>query len=336
GELVPAPWGEALDAAAKGLRDVRALHGPGGIAVLGGARLANEDAYAWAKLAKSVIVTDSVDAQMGDGLPAEAVLGRPRATPAPALKQARRVLAEAGGDVVVVLGRPSVADSGESVAEAAAVLAEGVPGVRFLSALRRGNVHGALDMGLAPGVLPGRVGLDEGREWWSQAWGVIPEERGLDAAGVLTAAAEGRLHALVLLGADPASDFPDPELARHRLAGAGFVVAVDTYLNESSRQADVVLPAAGYAERPGTTTNLEGRVTRMGQKVVPPGVAWPDWMIASELALRVGGDLGFEGIEAIWDEIERYAPSHAGIPRRLLTSPLARHGRGAAPSEGPA
>jgi len=59
---------------------------------------------------------------------------------------------------------------------------------------------------------------------------------------------------------------------------------------------------------------------------VPPGVAWPDWMIASELALRVGGDLGFEGIEAIWDEIERYAPSHAGITRRLLASPLARDG----------
>jgi len=410
GELVPASWGQALDAAAKGLRDVRALHGPDGIAVLGGARLANEDAYAWAKLAKSVLGTDSVDAQLGDGLPAEAVLGLPRATidqacsagavllmgpdlkeelpvlylrlraavvdsgiplvelvpasgglsgyaaaslnyrpgeaaavaralvgagdpadevagvGAQALRQARRVLADAAGDVVVILGRPSVADSGESVAEAAAVLAEGVPGVRFLAALRRGNVHGALDMGLAPGVLPGRVGLDEGREWWSQAWGVIPEERGLDAAGVLTAAAEGRLHALVLLGADPASDFPDAELARHGLAGAGFVVAVDTYLNESSRQADVVLPAAGYAERPGTTTNLEGRVTRMGQKVVPPGVAWPDWMIASELALRVGGDLGFEGIEAIWDEIERYAPSHAGITRRLLTSPLARDG----------
>jgi len=55
-------------------------------------------------------------------------------------------------------------------------------------------------------------------------------------------------------------------------------------------------------------------------------VAWPDWMIASELALRVGGDLGFERIETIWEEIERYAPSHAGITRGLLASPLARDG----------
>ena len=56
----------------------------------------------------------------------------------------------------------------------------------------------------------------------------------------------------------------------------------------SARQADVVLPAAGFAERPGTTTNIEGRVTRLGQKVTPPGSAWPDWMIAVELAAPAG------------------------------------------------
>ena len=49
-------------------------------ALIGGARLTNEGAYAWAKLAKGVVGTDSVDAQLGDGLPAELVLGLPRAT----------------------------------------------------------------------------------------------------------------------------------------------------------------------------------------------------------------------------------------------------------------
>ena len=52
--------------------------GPGSVAVLGGARLTNESAYAWAKLAKGVLGTDHVDAQLGDGLPAEVVLGLPR------------------------------------------------------------------------------------------------------------------------------------------------------------------------------------------------------------------------------------------------------------------
>ncbi len=79
-ELVPVSWAEALTVVAERLARVRAEHGPEAIGVLGGARLSNEDAYAWAKLAKAVIGTDSVDAQLGDGLPAEVVLGLPRAT----------------------------------------------------------------------------------------------------------------------------------------------------------------------------------------------------------------------------------------------------------------
>src|SRR5207248_1535395 len=72
GELIEVSWAEALDAAAIGLRK----GGDGAaVAVIGGARLPNEDAYAWAKLAKSVLVTDNVDCQLGDGLPAEVVLG---------------------------------------------------------------------------------------------------------------------------------------------------------------------------------------------------------------------------------------------------------------------
>ena len=403
-ELAEASWGEALQAAADGIERTRAVHGPDAIAVVGGARLANEDAYAWAKLAKAVIGTDNVDAQIGDGLPPELVLGLPRATiddacaapavvlltgdvkeelpvlylrlraaainrdmpivelapqrsgmsryckatlayrPGEAAELARALVDGASGDVagvgaeeinrarelleegaVVVLGRPSVAESQDSIAAAAAALAT-YPGVRFLPALRRGNVMGALDMGLAPGVLPGRVGLADGRDWFSQEWGVIPEQRGLDTAGILAGAAAGRIQVLVLLGADPVSDFPDAELARQALSGAGFVLAVDTFLNPSSRHADVVLPAAAYSERPGTTTNIEGRITRLGQKVVPPGVARPDWMIAVELAWRMSADLGVQSLEDIWDEIERLAPSHAGITRAVLADPRHRDG----------
>ncbi len=413
-ELVEASWGQALGAAAKGLQGALTLHGPGALALLGGARLPNEDAYAWAKLAKGVLGTDNVDAQMGDGLPPETVLGLPRATideacragavvllgpdikeelpvlylrlkaaaddddvpvvelspqrtgmskycratlayrpgeaallaealgaeddpsddvagvPASSIAEARKLLrTEEAGErgVVVVLGRASLAESGEGIAAAAAILAAALPETRFLPALRRANVMGALDMGLAPGLLPGRVGLAEGRDWFAEAWGSHPpEERGLDAAGILATAAEGRIQGLVLLGADPVCDFPDRRLAREALAGAGFVVAVDTFLTSSSRQADVVLPAAGYAERPGTTTNIEGRVTRLGQKIVPPGVAWPDWMIAVELAARLGGNLAVESVDDLWDEIARVASSHAGITRALLADGRHRDG----------
>ena len=80
GELAEARWAEALGAAADAISEGLQRSGPSGLAVLGGARLTNEDAYAWAKLAKGVLGTDNVDAQLADGLPAEVVFGLPQAT----------------------------------------------------------------------------------------------------------------------------------------------------------------------------------------------------------------------------------------------------------------
>jgi len=116
-------------------------------------------------------------------------------------------------------------------------------------------------------------------------------------------------------------------VARRGLSAAGFVLAVDTFLNDSVREhADVLLPAATYAERAGTTTNLEGRVSRLSQKIVPPGVAWPDWMIGVELASRVGGQLPYESLDQVWDEIATLAPSHIGIDRGMLRDRRYRDG----------
>jgi NADH-quinone oxidoreductase subunit G len=403
GELVPVSWHEALAAVAKGLQGAAEVGGAESIGFLGGGRLTNEGAYAWAKVAKGILGTDSVDAQLGDGLPAEVVLGLPRATidqavtadtvivlsgdlreelpvlflrlrsaivdggpsvielsprataltpyataslrygPGGAIALAQALvgngaprdggvdpedLAEArrlagAANVVVIAGRPSLAEDGELVAEAAQVLARALPAARFLPALRRGNVLGALDMGLAPGILPGRVTLDSGRAWFGQAWGSVPEARGRDAAGILAAAAGdqaegGRVRALVILGADPLTDFPDHRLAERALDGAEFVVTVASAPGPITERADVVLPAAEAHERPGTTTNIEGRIARLGQKLVPPGQAWADWMIAGELAVHLDADLGFDSVGAVWDEVEQLAPSHRGITRSLL------------------
>ncbi|MBI3257509.1 MAG: molybdopterin-dependent oxidoreductase, partial [Actinobacteria bacterium] len=396
-DLVEVSWSDALTKAASALGGAKERHGSSSIAVVGGARLTNEEAYAWSKLARSVLGTDSVDAQMGDGLPSDVVLGLPRATIdetcaagtvvllGPDLKEELPILYlrlrdavvnhglnvieisasqtsmtryaavslryrpgeaavlvqelfEHAGDVdvqadlgraralleannvVCVLGRPSVAERADSVVQAALRLRSRVPGMRFLSALRRANIHGALDMGLSPGMLPGRVSLEEGREVFTEAWGQLPGSVGLDTAGVLRAAAEGRIQALILVGADPLADFPDRDLARRGVAGAGFVLAVDCFATDSVRQADVVLPAVSYAEKAGTTTNIEGRVSRLHQKVTAPGTTRPDWMIACDLAERLGGDLGFETAEAIWDEIERLAPAHSGLTAQRLAS----------------
>jgi NADH-quinone oxidoreductase subunit G len=385
-DLVDSTWSDALDLAFDGLSKAIARDGGRGVAVIGGARLTNEDAYAWSKLARVVLGTDNVDCQLDDGLPAEVVLGLPRATideacaadavvllgadvkeELPVLYLRLRGAAVAGRttlhevsatatgltryaatssrpmpgglvtavvelvasgalagatSVVCVLGRPSLAESAELVVAAAAALAEAFPAVTFLSGLRRANVHGALDMGLAPGVLPGRVSLADGRDWFTEAWGALPEAAGLGTRAILEQAAAGRLSGLVLLGADPLADFPDRDLARRALAGVGFVVSVDALPSASSRQADVVLPARMVGEKSGTTTNLEGRVSRVFSKVSPPGTAWADWMIAVELAERFGVDLGLESAVQITDEIATLAPAYRGVTSARLSQSL--------------
>jgi NADH-quinone oxidoreductase subunit G len=409
-EAGPVRWPVALKAAADALRRARDTSGPSSVAVLGGARLTNESAYAWAKLAKGVIGTDNVDAQLGDGLPPELVLGVPRASidelcrpggtvlvlaadlkeelpvlflrlrhavksdgvrlvevgarrtatsdlaavslqarpgeqasvvhavlegdttteaggvGAELLSQAHGLLEAAEGPLTVLLGRPSVAESPDGLVDAAAALLASGRDVRFLSALRRGNVHGALDMGLAPGLLPGRVTLDDGRDWFGASWAGLPAERGLDATGILQAAADGRIETLVLLGADPLSDFPDRDLASRALAGARTTIAVDQFLTASSRRADVVLPVAGFAEVEGTTTNLEGRVSRLSQRVTPPGTAQADWIIAADLAFHLGHDLALESVEQIAEEIAALCPSHLGLTPEVLATEAARAG----------
>lgn len=391
GELRPAGWSDALGAAADALRG-----DPSRIGVIGGARLTNESAYAWAKLVKGVVGTDHVDAQLGDGLPAEVVASLPRATiddacrpggtviylgpdpkeelgvlfirlkhavtndgvklieltpaatgltryatvslnyrPGEAALMVDSLLAgdDGGGadgegfreavelladDVTVVLGRPTVSEAAGTIVDAAAAILAAKPTTRFLSALRRSNIHGAIDLGLAPGLLPGRVSLDAGRSTFATEWPSVPRTSGLDTAGILTAAAEGRIDTLVLLGADPLTDFADRALAERAIAGSRTIVAITPFLDASARKADIVLAAAGFAEVAGTTTNLEGRVSVLNQKVTPPGTARPDWLIASELAHRLGAELGAASAAEIWSEIERLSVVHAGVTAAML------------------
>jgi NADH-quinone oxidoreductase subunit G len=411
GALTPATWPNAIDAAAEALRSALAAGGPDAIGILGGARGTNEDAYVWARFAKGVLATDNVDAQLDDGLPAEVVLGMPRATIddldraaaivvlAPDLEEtlpvlylrvrqaalehqvplvdvaardngltsvasvvlrhlpgdvgsvgARLASALSGreasskplddirdlldgrdGPVVVVLGRPSVAEPASATVFAAAALAA-VPGVRFLSALHRGNVHGALDLGLAPGFLPGRVRLEAAASHVAEHWGTVPAAPGLDAKGILAAAAVGQIHTLVLLGCDPLTDFPDRSLVEAALARVQHVVVVGAFAADAGEHASVVLPVTVWGEQTGTTSNLEGRITRLARSVTPGGSTMEAWRVASELALRFGADFDLADASDVQDEIGRVASSFAGVDAALLRQardgvvlPLADH-----------
>jgi NADH-quinone oxidoreductase subunit G len=200
------------------------------------------------------------------------------------------------GDVVVVVGRSNLAEAPEHTLVALQAVLNAVPGAKVLPVLRRGNVRGALAAGLAP-------------------------VNGFGTREILESAAAGRIGCLVLLGADPVGDVPDTELARRAVAAARRVIAVDTFLTSSSEQADVVLPAAAFAEKAGTTTNLEGRVTALGQRVTSPGTARPDWMIAVELASRLGHDLGIGSLTDVQTSLATHHPAFASVFADLHGAP---------------
>ena len=144
----------------------------------------------------------------------------------------------------------------------------------------------------------------------------------------LRAAADGKLELLVLLGADPLNDCPDADLARRAIAGARRVLAIDTFPCESTQHADVVLAASAYGEKAGTTTNLEGRVTTLGQQVTATGTSRPDWMIAVELGLLIGdhsfgADHPLRGVSTVADVT---ASISSTVPRLRRRHPAALDG----------
>ena len=344
-ELQPTTWNAALARAGELISEAKAAGGAGSIAVLGGARGTNEDAYAWARLAHDVIGTPHVYPQMGDGAEIN-LLGFDRATIdeaanastiiliAPDLKEELPVLylrlrdaaqkrrsriiefAQKGsglspyawkpieyqagniteavrsagknpviatqiekGNVVIVAGRANLAEHPLEVGNGVVAALQLAQGAKVLPALRRGNIVGAIEMGLIPGT------------------------DGMHVLEIAEAAAAGKIECLILLGCDPLADFPDTDLARRMMAGAPRIIAIDTFLTKSSSPADVVLAAAAYGEKSGTTTNIEGRVTTVSEKVTPRGTSRPDWMIAVELAERLGGDLGISSVDDLTEAI---------------------------------
>jgi len=225
---------------------------------------------------------------------------------------ARAALGE--GPVVAIVGRTGLAE-GADLAEAVAAFAAGLPDAGIMAVTRRSNTYGALDMGVAPDLLPGRAPVEdpEALAALSEAWGGLHAISGRDAAGIIAGLEDGDIKALVLLGADPAADLPDPARGRSALEKADLVVAVDLFLTESVNRADVVLPALAFTEVEGTVTNLEGRVQKVNRIVPGPGQARPAVEILEELSRRLGHSIEAASAEALAAEIAVVAPAYAGI-----------------------
>ncbi len=185
--------------------------------------------------------------------------------------------------------------------------------IKFIPALSKSNAQGSLDMGMYPNLLPGRTTLKNSKKFSKLGWEKAPTECGLNAFEILQNAASSKLDSLVLIGTDLSNDGYDAELVKRALENVKNLISIDTHTNKTNQTADILLPAYFDAERMGTVTNMEGRVSEVNSKTTGPSLAQEDWAIVVQIAQEMGEDIGFETLEEIQSEISSTAPAYLGF-----------------------
>jgi NADH-quinone oxidoreductase subunit G len=186
-----------------------------------------------------------------------------------------------------------------------------LPGqTRYMALGDYANSRGAGDMGQLPDMLPGYAPVADAnaRGKFSALWGAkLPEKPGMDARGMLAAAAKGQLHALYVVGANPVKTFGvSPS---DRLGKLDLLIVQDLFLTETAKLADIVLPAAAAYEKNGTMTNSAGEVqlVRKGGDVMGTRTDFDILRILSfQLAQHgLGQAIRLRAPEAAFDEIRQ-------------------------------
>jgi NADH-quinone oxidoreductase subunit G len=204
---------------------------------------------------------------------------------ADALAKARQLIEETAGDVVVLFG-------GELSGAAQAVLAQ-LPAAFGEREGRRFLLHPLPIYNNSVGVQD--IGMMAGR---------------LDAAQMLAACGE-TIHALYVAG----SFLPQHLAGREdALAKLDFLVVQELFETETTKHADVVLPAASFAETDGTYTNNAGQVQRVRQSIPPVHQSRPDWMITDMIARALGTEFDYQlSASRVFQDIARSVAAYEGI-----------------------
>jgi NADH-quinone oxidoreductase subunit G len=180
------------------------------------------------------------------------------------------------------------------------------------------NTLGATEMGVVPDLFPGGESLHDNKmhsrlaSFWG---GKLSPVEGLNYDGMMHAGREGALKAMWSMGTDPADDCLN---AAEALGSIPFLVVQDLFMTDTASMAEVVLPAASFAETDGSFFNLTGRLQAVRAGMRPPGQARPDWWIINELARRMVDARrrrcwDFSGPADVLSEIVRVLPGYRGL-----------------------
>ena len=190
------------------------------------------------------------------------------------------------------------------------------------------NVQGAGDAGCVPDALPGyQRYTPEVLQKFNDIWqSDLPQAEGLRATDMVESmlSSDG-VRCMYIVGENPLLTEPNLAHAREAIAKLDFLVVQDIFMHETAELADVVLPAASFAEKEGTFTNSERRVQRVRQVIPPVGQARADWEIVQDVARRTARQLGMTSIgfehgsaASVFDELASLTPIMAGLSHPRL------------------
>ena len=248
---------------------------------------------------------------------AEEITGVPRSD----IVKAARLFAKAGKAAILygmgITQHTTGTDNVKSVANLLLLTGNmGREGTGFSPLRGQNNVQGACDMGALPNVFPGyqRVDNTDARTKFESAWGcTLSPKPGLPVTEMISATGRGEIKAMYVVGENPMMSEPSLAHVRQAMTRLEFLVVQDIFATETAVMADVILPAAVFAEKNGTFTSTERRVQKLRKAVEPPGDAMPDWQIISALATKMGCPFDYKNAEDIMGEIASLTPIYRGI-----------------------
>lgn len=160
------------------------------------------------------------------------------------------------------------------------------------------NAMGGREVGALANTLAAHMEFDNPahlqlvREFWKTD--KLAQKPGLKAVDLFDAMAQGKIKAVWIMATNPVVSLPDTEKVKAALQACPFVVVSDCIADtETTRLADLVLPAQGWSEKSGTVTNSERRISRQRRVMASPGMAKPDWWIISQVGQKMGFEKAF-------------------------------------------
>jgi formate dehydrogenase major subunit len=197
----------------------------------------------------------------------------------------------------------------------------GRPGSALLPLRGQNNVQGSSDMGALPDTLTGYQSVTDETvaARFEAAWGVtMKRERGLKIPEMFDAAVAGDLKAMYIFGEDVAQTDPNTTHVVKALQSLEFLVVQDIFENETTKYADVILPASSFLEKQGTFTNAERRIQLVEPAIDPPGDARTDFDILTSVSAALGHEMGFATPADVMDEVASLTPDWAGVSHARL------------------